>query len=267
MPSLILLHTTEHPPLGTFEGVDSYLVRMGYEPNEMFDPQTDRVRQYIAAGVASKALFNAAGGVETNRRSRDARPDADVYQIEIFHAERETHDALWYRRLELRLRFLCNVLDIPYRFPFRHATDYGMAQKLHSAGGTRLTFAEWDDPALTGIVYHANAPENTHWDPTFDPTPLFALNPATEPEMELDDALTISEHDANGNRTTLYHTNVRNTFDYIHDAAERAAARATAANTKADLILARLTNSTPAVNLQSVSDELLLAEVARRFRL
>ena len=74
-PKCVVLHTTESAP-GTCDAVAKYLVRMGYESHEVFDPSDGELIQLLPMTEPGKSLVNLPGGVETNRRGC-------VYQIEI----------------------------------------------------------------------------------------------------------------------------------------------------------------------------------------
>jgi hypothetical protein len=109
--------------------------------------------QHYSIKVASRALANPPGGVETNRRS--------AIQIEIaWTAEKidELPDVMveklksWMRWVELQTGA---VRKAPKFF--------GSAQAYGTGSSTRMSGMEWD--AFDGWCGHQHVPENSHWDP------------------------------------------------------------------------------------------------------
>lgn len=189
MASLILLHTCESE--GTVSSNAAYLRNIRAEPHWVIDPRfaLDEAIQMLPHTVPAKALVNAAGGVETNRREVDGDGRVDVIQVEIvgYAASVAGYDDAWYRNLREFLGRRCAELGIPYVFPRRFAESYGDAVNV------RCTPAEWLDPNLVGIVGHCHAPENDHWDP--GPLDLARLAPESfipqeDPDVQLTDQTT-----------------------------------------------------------------------------
>lgn len=152
--TVVVVHTTESAP-GSATAVANYLVRMGYEPHEVFDPSNGELIQLLPPGQPGKALMNLAGGVETNNRP-------GVYQIEIVGRAVDVpgYDDAWYDRLRVRLTAVCALTKTPYVFPCEfkpYPSSYGFAN------GVRMTFAEW--LTFEGICGHQHVPENDHGDP------------------------------------------------------------------------------------------------------
>ena len=159
-----ILHTTESDP-GSGDAVNGYFLRnLNILPHVLVDPLTRQVWHYAEPGETTKALFNAPGGVETNRRT------GGVYQVEIVGRAAEVGDYSdeWYQNLKSTLEDLSRGADLVYAF---HEDP------------TRFSFAEWSGPLAPIWYRHSNVPENTHWDPgTLDYSRLTAALPAPDPE-------------------------------------------------------------------------------------
>lgn len=180
MTSILLLHTTETTD-GTIDTLARIMPQNGSEPHALFQPSDSREIICRQPWESAKALYNKAGGVETNRRERDGKAGCDVYQVEIIHRAGTERDNQWYINLANYVRAKASELGVPLIFPYRFASSYG--------DNVRLSFDEWNDPNLTGIIGHCHVPENDHWDPTFDVMRLiFALN-----YKEEDDDMTPAE--------------------------------------------------------------------------
>lgn len=149
--TVLVLHTTESSSL---QGSKRYLEAKNLEPNAIFDPKTGEWHQWHAGFAMGKALRNAPGGVETNRRE-------GVWQLEIvgYASSIKSYGGDWYGNLASRLRWICNVYNIPFKFPYRFdgTRAYGLK------GSVRLTAQQWR--AVSGIIGHQHVPENQHWDP------------------------------------------------------------------------------------------------------
>lgn len=169
-----ILHTTESRP-GTGAAVDGYFVRNpSIQPNVLYDPSDGYQRVYFPAGVGSKALFNAPGGVETNNRP------GGVFQIEIVGhaADVGGYSDEWYANLRLCLLQWSTIAGIDYKF----------------YTGSKLTFVEWSNATLSGWFGHDDVPENNHTDPgTLDFTRL--LTPQGPKVPALEDSTQIQYHD------------------------------------------------------------------------
>lgn len=151
--SVIVLHTTESDP-GSAEAVARYLVRMGYEPHEVFDPSNGDGFILLPKTEPGKALLNLPGGVETNRRG-------GVYQIEIVGraVDVPNYSDDWYRRLRDRLLEVCAFTGCPYVFPL----PFEPYPQSYGNNLTRLSYEDW--LTVEGLIGHSHVPENDHGDP------------------------------------------------------------------------------------------------------
>lgn len=238
--TLGLLHTTESDP-GTFAGNYFWFTvsHPEYAPNTLIDPSTRERVRFLPAGVPSKALRNLAGGVETNNRT------GGVHQIEIVARAADVggYSLEWYKACAEMLA---------------EESAYAGVRNRYWGSKERMTFSQWVD-FLEPIWYgHENVPENDHWDPG---TLRLDLLLPKAPQMELETPLDLHEHDIHGNPTVVLHSNVGNTLSFIHDDTARTLGSVRDLHAKVDALAPVTTN------LQTVPDELLLAEVARRFRL
>jgi hypothetical protein len=151
--SVVVLHTTESNP-GTCEAVAAYLVRMGYESHEVFDPSNGDLIQLLPPSEPGKSLVNLPGGVETNRRG-------GVYQIEIVGraVDVPNYDDAWYERLRVRLVEVCGFTGTPYVFPL----PFQPYPQSYGKNLVRLNYDDW--LTVEGLVGHQHVPENDHGDP------------------------------------------------------------------------------------------------------
>lgn len=149
----VVTHSTESDP-GTCEAVARYLVEMGYEPHEVFDPSNGDGAILLPVTSPGKALVNLPGGVETNRRG-------DVYQIEIVAraVDVPNYDDVWYERLRVRLTEICAMTGAPYVFPL----PFQPYPQSYGKNLVRMTYDEW--LVFEGICGHQHVPENDHGDP------------------------------------------------------------------------------------------------------
>jgi hypothetical protein len=151
--SCVVLHATESDP-GTCNAVALYLVRMGYESHEVFDPSCGDLVQLLPPTAPGQALVNLPGGVETNRRG-------GVYQIEIVGraVDVPTYSDAWYRCLYERLELVCDMTQTPLVFPL----PFEPYPKSYGRNLVRMTYDEWN--RFEGICGHQHVPENDHGDP------------------------------------------------------------------------------------------------------
>jgi hypothetical protein len=228
-----VLHMTESDP-GTGDAVCRYLIRIGAESHYVIDPSDGFLRQLVDLSSSSKALRNLAGGVETNRR------EGGVIQVEIVGRSADVggYSDEWYAVLRQQLQAISAEAGIAYEFRPDH---------------TRLTFAEWLDPSLTGWLGHCHVPENDHWDPgTLDYTRLI-FHPTTETDMTPDEIRTARLADG---------TTINDRLIWTNEAANRATAAAERAAAAAQEILNRAL--LPQADLSTFSTAQLLAELQRR---
>lgn len=150
---VVVLHTTESDP-GTCEAVAQYLVRMGYEPHEVFDPSNGDGVILLPKTSSGKALMNLPGGVETNNRG-------GVYQIEIVGRAVDVpgYDDDWYARLRTRLVEVCDFTGTPHVFPL----PFQPYPQSYGNNLVRMSYDEW--LVFEGICGHMHVPENDHGDP------------------------------------------------------------------------------------------------------
>jgi hypothetical protein len=173
--TVVVLHTAESDP-GTCEAVARYLVRMGYESHEVFDPSNGDGVILLPASTPAKSLVNLLGGVETNKRG-------GVYQIEIIARAVDVphYDDAWYARLKQRLIEICAFTGTPYVFPL----PFEPYPQSYGRNLVRMTYDEW--LCCEGVVGHQHVPENDHGDPgALDVERLIDLTPAAQPEPEPD---------------------------------------------------------------------------------
>jgi hypothetical protein len=173
-PKCVVLHTTESNP-GTCEAVAAYLVRMGYESHEVFDPSNGDLIQLLPPSEPGKSLVNLPGGVETNRRG-------GVYQIEIVGraVDVPNYDDAWYERLRVRLLVICNFTGTPYVFPL----PFQPYPQSYGKNLVRLNYDDWQ--TVEGLVGHQHVPENDHGDP--GALDITRLQPPP-PQIEEDDTM------------------------------------------------------------------------------
>ena len=149
----IVLHSTESDP-GSAEAIANYLVKMGYEPHEVFDPSNGDLIQLLPPSESGKALLNLPGGVETNRRG-------GVYQIEIVGRAVDVpkYDDNWYLRLRIRLLDVCAMTGCPFIFPL----PFQPYPQSYGKNLVRMSYDDW--LTFEGLCGHLHVPENDHGDP------------------------------------------------------------------------------------------------------
>lgn len=240
-----VLHTTESDP-GSGEAVDSYfrsrlLNGEDYRPHILYDPFDGYTKGYIIPPDYAKALHNAPGGVETNRR------DGGVFQVEIvgYAADVGTYNDAWYANLRIFLQTWSAIQDIAYQF---HVTPH------------RFTLDEWNDPGLRGWFGHCNVPENNHSDPgTLDYTRLTqALTTQGAPVAALEDVTPITIHPGGDRTKASQQTPLVSAIAYAVDASAQAEA-----NTLQILAAIKLLQPV-APSIRTFTTAELLAELVRR---
>ncbi len=141
---LLVLHTRESPRVGgTYP----------WPPHMSIDLNTGEVHQHVEFHSSAYAMRHS----QPNRRG--GRP---TYQVELVGYARDTphYSDEWYAALADLVSWFHHNLGVPLAFPkpFAGSDAYG----LH--GSVRTTSqGAWD--ALTGIVGHQHAYDNSHWDP------------------------------------------------------------------------------------------------------
>lgn len=175
----VLFHSTEG---STFEGADSVFRRSMSAPHFTVDPWRELRVQHIDTDLASYALQNLAGGVETNT--------AGVIQIEVVgytdDAKAAEHGRPGFA--------LSQLSEWQYRWLGEQVLALILAahpQIPHQVYvGPRMTGPEWTAwPG--GICSHKDAPENHHWDTaTLDLEQVLAhARPLLTPQGDFDMAL------------------------------------------------------------------------------
>jgi hypothetical protein len=234
-----ILHATQNPPdafIGNYRWFTD--VHPEWAPNTLISPLTMERFRFIPAGVPSKALRNLDGGVETNHRP------GGVHQVEIVCMSEDVwaYPDWWYANLQQMLREESEYAGIPYDF----WTD-----------PTRFTMAEWDAYLEPMWYRHSNVPENNHTDPgTLDYNRL--------------ENLVITPQDLSAVAKAVWEYKIPAVADDLVTESPFPAGSVLSWDHKESKTV-RIKGSQAAAgaqfSLQSVSDELLLAEVARRFKL
>lgn len=175
-------------PRPTFDNVRDYLVRENFEPTLLWDPETGRVAQFLAADRSAYAVRNLAGGVETNRLG-------DVHvQIEVYFSPGYKNRALF--------------TDGPLV-----GLDKIMAW-LDQLGVPRVAVGDWSNPTrdvtrwktTAGHYGHFEVPENDHSDPIAGTNIALILAagvpvpppvPTPEPEDDMNQVVYVKRSDSN----------------------------------------------------------------------
>lgn len=148
VPTKIVLHTVEGS--GRYSYDPSSYYGNPYWPHATIDP--DGIHQHLPIDVSAFALYNAAGGAETNR--------ADAIQCEVlWYAGRidELPDDIM-GHLADWVRWVAEQTGTPLNFAeFRGDGSYG------EDAPQRFGAQEWLN--FSGICGHQHVPENDHWDP------------------------------------------------------------------------------------------------------
>lgn len=234
-----ILHLTQNVPgPGVFEGNVTWFTDTHPEwcPNTLIDPRTRQRWRPIPAGVPSKALVNLPGGVETNNRP------GGVHQVEIVGRTPDCagYSAEWYAVLNEMLE---------------EEAEYAGIYNLFWDSPDRMTLAEWMTNLGPIWYQHKHVPENNHTD-------------CGTLRLDLLGATVITPEDAKAIAAAVWNTQVPLIDDDLvgtHDFTAHEGL--TYAHKEAKTI--RIKYGAPPVaanDLQTVPDALLLAEVARRFR-
>jgi hypothetical protein len=158
-PRKIVVHTTETLGWPGYAGgatCPHFTVR--------WNGKTLEVRQHVPLNVASRALRNPPGGVQTNRDS--------AFQIEVVgtcDAGGASHKAgafLWDTASDAALKALGQFIG---RLARETGTSLVVAKSWvdyptsYGSGGQRFSLSQWDN--FSGVCGHQHVPENTHGDP------------------------------------------------------------------------------------------------------
>jgi hypothetical protein len=237
-----ITHGTQSAP-GTFAG-NYYWFTVAHPefcPHSLVDPLTREKHRFpILPDQPSKALRNLAGGVETNNRA------GGVYQVEIVGMSEDfwAYPDWWYANLQEFLLEESAYAGVTFEF---------------KRGNTRATFAEWDGP-LDNIWYgHWFVPENDHWDPgTLDYDRLEAT--VITPQDAATIAAAVWSHPVKAVEDDLV-------TEFDHPASSVLGWDHKESKTTRFAVAQLGPAPAPGFNLQTVPNELLLAEVSRRFNL
>jgi hypothetical protein len=127
------------------------------------------VQQHFDTAAGSRALVNAAGGVQTNADS--------AIQIEVVGFSGE-------RMPDATLRFLVTLLGeierregIPWAWP--EGRPPTTSQEGYGTNTAERHASVWD--SQTGHYGHSQVPENSHWDPAYTDEEWYLLNLAMVP--------------------------------------------------------------------------------------
>lgn len=151
-PFRIVHHTTEG---SRADGAFQAFRRNKSDPHFTVDHQ--RIVQHVDTSVASRALRNVQGGVQTNRHS--------AIQIEVvgFAARAKALPTL--QNVAQLCRWLEQTHNIPQAWPAGYPKTATPAGK--DPGGHNRSAAIW--AAHGGHYGHSQVPENHHWDPGYTP--------------------------------------------------------------------------------------------------
>lgn len=154
-PWRIVLHTTEIRS-DPREWVGSFR----YPSHEVWDYERDLVVRLLDLDEAGKALYNAPGGVETNR--------IPCIQVEIngYSAEvpQWSEDKVrWIGRQVARLVAELQRAGVSINLdPAYQPGAWQIAMSAASDAPQRMSMTQWN--SFNGIACHALVPENDHWD-------------------------------------------------------------------------------------------------------
>ena len=148
-----LLHTTEG---SSYAGARSVYASKAVAPHftASYEGGKFQVWQHVPISLASRALVNKSGGVQTNRDH--------VIQIEIvgFAADSRPWIPAFLDGLARLMRWIETHAGVPRRSTVEYPpypSSYGVSN------GVRLSGAAWD--SYSGWLGHMHAPENSHGDP------------------------------------------------------------------------------------------------------
>lgn len=175
--NVIVLHTTETDRPASYNGTEPHFEVYGGE--EVSDAQA--IRQFIPLDSSAKALYNAAGGVETNRRA------GHIVQIEIVwraaNARNMTDTLL--RRVALVSAFIRSQMDVPLQAPPQPWWQPGTIAT--EDGPLRFSWSTWN--VYAGFCAHVHVPENDHWDAGDFPWSRFLTFLAPEGDLNVEQIL------------------------------------------------------------------------------
>lgn len=175
VPNVVVIHSTEGTGWPGYNGG-------GSAPHLTIMPDFTKkklvIRQHFPFNKSSRALVNAAGGVETNTLNAiqlELVGTCDPYTHSVWTKKGIRHIYMpdlpsWYKE-ELAKLFLWMHRNMP-KIPLKDAALRGWKAYPDSYGvrnKNRLTFSEWNN--AYGFVGHQHVPENSHGDPGAMPMP------------------------------------------------------------------------------------------------
>lgn len=156
VPARFVVHTTETVSVPNYDDGRA-------APHLTYDPSRRVSYQHTDTGIASRALRNKSGGVQTNR--------ARAIQLEIVcYSDKRIADQnasrLWVG--DLSQEHYEDVADIVRWAAEEHGIyfDVRMPRPVPKYGEdspARMSASEWNK--FNGICGHFEVPENSHWDP------------------------------------------------------------------------------------------------------
>ncbi|WP_087069092.1 N-acetylmuramoyl-L-alanine amidase [Cyanobium sp. NIES-981] len=171
-PFKIVHHTTE--------GSTASSAMRAYQSNRSdphFTVDSTTIYQHIDTGVSARSLFNADGGVQTNRDS--------AIQIEVvgFAGKPKSKETL------NNISKLCRWIEAthgvpkvwPNGFPKTGSTD---------PGGHNRNATNWDSKG--GHYGHSHVPENDHWDPGYTKTEVEIIMGGRLESVGLDEGVALA---------------------------------------------------------------------------
>lgn len=149
-PKRIVLHTTEGSTasgaIGAYRAANSW-------PHFTIDRNASfTVYQHNSIDVASRALRNAAGGVETNK--------GGAIQIEVVGFAREA--GIWPSGQKSVLKNLMRWIEAEHGIK-QYGPAFGDSGQFGTGNPLEFTPEYWK--SFNGTCGHQHVPENTHWDP------------------------------------------------------------------------------------------------------
>ena len=150
-PTVIVLHTTETDGPASYNGTEPHF--------EVHDADNGTI-QFVSLARTAKALYNAPGGGETNRRR------GRIIQIEMVWraGNASAMPVSLLARVARVIRFVreqfpdLSLVAPPQGF---HGAEFGTIAIVDSP--LRFSFPAWEE--FGGICGHQHVPENDHWDP------------------------------------------------------------------------------------------------------
>jgi hypothetical protein len=151
-------------PRPTLDGVSAYLLRMGYEPHILYDPQTGRFLQYMPADRGSYAL-------KANNKQGSLCVQIEVFFSPGLNGWMEAFTDAPCANIDVLMKWL-DQLGIPRVTPLEFTHPY-----------KNVDVNTWNN--VSGHYGHLHAPSpDTHTDPQYPPnfTYIFAAGTTPQPQ-------------------------------------------------------------------------------------